>query len=377
MKKQQQGKRLLDKFKEGTLTDLERAELESWYNDYAKTAKPFDDIKSYQNDMDELSSAFPFDQVEQPRTYKLWPYIASTAVVIVLMAIGWLYFNGTREVKYSEQMLANDIKPGGNKAYLTLADGSRIVLTDSQNGELAKQSGITITKTADGQILYTVSNKNRNNGHEEYNTIETPKGGQYQVQLPDGTSVWLNAASSLKYPVSFERLKERKVILKGEAYFEVAKNKSHPFIVKTDKQEVEVLGTHFNINSYSNDLLTKTTLLEGSVKVSGNDESKILYPGQQACLSATGNMNVIQVDTELTVAWKNNLFMFESETIENIMKMVERWYDVEVVYEGELTDDRFGGSVSRFENVSKVLKILESTKSVHFKIEGRRITVMK
>lgn len=376
MKPKKPGRELLKKLRKGTISPGEQQQLESWYDDYARSAAPFDDLQVYQQDMRKLDEAFPFAERRTDKIARLWTILSGVAAALLFTAAAALFYFKQSE-KPSGQAFANDIKPGGNKAYLTLSNGEKIVLTDAKNGEVARQAGITITKTADGQLLYVVSDASPADAKlsNAYNTIETPKGGQYQLSLPDGSKVWLNAASSLTYPVSFANLKTRKVSLKGEAYFEVAKDKFHPFTVTTDQQELEVLGTHFNLNAYETS--TKTTLLEGMVKVSGTKDSRILNPGQQSSLMPSGKLSITPADTELVMAWKNNLFMFESEKIENIMKMLERWYDVEVVYESELTNDRFGGAVSKFDNISKVLKILESTKSVHFKIEGRRITVMK
>ncbi|MGV3508539.1 MAG: FecR family protein [Sphingobacteriaceae bacterium] len=317
------------------------------------------------------------------RKITLWPKFAAAMLVFALSAATYFYFNNTQNeeviVETTELRYKNDVEPGGNKAVLTLADGKRIDLTNLKNGEVIEQSGIKITKTADGKLTYKITGDVQLNGADlAFNTIETPMGGQYQIQLPDGTKIWLNASSSLKFPASFTSITERKVELRGEAYFEVAHNKSSPFKVTTSNQVVEVLGTHFNVNAYTNEGAVKTTLLEGSVKVVGTSSpnSQMLKPGQQASLK-TGKITVNQIDTELAVAWKNDLFMFEHDNIQYIMRMIERWYNVDVQYVGSIPDDKFGGAVSKFQNVSEVLKTLELTGKVHFKIEGRRIVVTK
>jgi ferric-dicitrate binding protein FerR (iron transport regulator) len=313
----------------------------------------------------------------QPRLVRLWPRIAAAASIILIAGAGLFYYNQKQHTnQVANTVVKQDIRPGGSKAILTLANGKKISLTDAANGAIAKQSGVSITKTANGQLIYSILHTNHNSGELEYNTVETPKGGQYKVQLPDGTSVWLNAESSLKYPASFAALKERKVELNGEAYFEVAKDKTHPFKVKTNKQEVEVLGTHFNINSYANEPGIKTTLLEGSIKVSNALASKIIKPGQQSFLMGD-EIHIDDVDTQVAVAWKNNNFMFENNDIKSVMRMVERWYNVEIVYDGPLPTEKFGGAVSRFDNISSVLKILESTGGARFRIEDRKIFVSK
>jgi transmembrane sensor len=211
-----------------------------------------------------------------------------------------------------------------------------------------------------------------------YNTIETPKGGQYRIDLPDGTMVWLNAGSSLRYPNRFAG-QERKVALTGEAYFEVAKNKQMPFRVVSGKQVVEVLGTHFNINAYTDEASVKTTLLEGSVNVllQETHQSELLNPGQQAVVKYNGSSIVVQpVKVEEAVAWKNGYFMFVDADLESIMRQLARWYDVEVAYEGNLGSLKFGGMVSRSKSIAQTLRILELTGNVRFKVAGRRVTVM-
>lgn len=326
---------------------------------------------------------------KEPIKQKLWIKRIAVAAMLVLCTSAGLYFYLGNQKSTNNNQLAGDIAPGGNKALLTLADGSKIVLDEALKGNLTSQNGVRISKADDGRLVYTINetedptqNINNESGLILTNTISTPRGGQYQVNLPDGTYVWLNAASELKFPLSFGKLKERRVELQGEAYFEVKKDATKPFLVVTDKQEVQVLGTHFNISSYKDELDTKTTLLEGSVKVShlgGNLlDQRVLKPGQQSLIrSASNKINVKEVDTHVQIAWKDGLFFFENEPIENIMKQISRWYDVDVIYEGDVVGKTVWGSVTRFANVSKVLAVLELTGEIHFKVEGRRITVRK
>lgn len=335
--------------------------------------------------MDQTSSDQIFDRViampqKKIRKNTLWKPIAAAASILVVAALSlYLYTNSTLNRQKRSVSYASHIKPGDNKAYLTLANGKKIVLSDAKNGTLVAQNGIQITKTNDGQLVYTVTGNN-NSTSSDYNTIETPKGGQYQVRLPDGTNVWLNAASSLKYPSAFKG-SERKVELSGEAYFEVTKNRKMPFRVITNNQIVEVLGTHFNVNSYLDEPDTKTTLLEGSVRVkrSHSTSSVVINPGQQARLKQNENdgINVIAADMEEVMAWKNNYFRFNNENIESVMRKISRWYNVDIEYKGAISDEEFNGIVSRTKNITQVLEMLEDTKSIHFKIEGRRIVVMK
>ena len=193
------------------------------------------------------------------------------------------------------------------------------------------------------------------------------------MHLPDGTNIWLNAASSVKFPVVFSQ-SERRVELQGEAYFEVAKDKSKPFIVTTSGQSVTVLGTHFNISSYPDDSETKTTLLEGSVKVNALGSSKIIKPGEKAVRTKKG-FEVSRADVEETMAWKNGYFRFSDEQMEDVTRKLSRWYNVEFVFEGQPSAERFNGIISRNKNLGQVLKMLEKTKAIHFQKRGRRIIV--
>lgn len=303
--------------------------------------------------------------------------VAAAAVLLIAMTAVFFYRN------YKElagpQVVKNDINPGKNKAVLTLSNGQKISLTDALNGQLAQQAGVTISKTANGQLIYQAAPNSSGKNITEYNTIEAPRGGQWQVILPDGSKVFLNASSSLKYPVSFVA-KERKVELKGEAYFEISHNKKSPFRVIAKGQTVEVLGTHFNIMSYDDEKAVKTTLLSGSVKVFSNKsaaESLILKPGEQSQVSV-GEMKLIRdVDLEDVLAWKNGYFKF-NENLRSIMTKVARWYDVEVIYETQPDPEfKFKGEISRDKNISELLNMLDYTGNVHFKIEGRRVIVKK
>jgi transmembrane sensor len=270
-----------------------------------------------------------------------------------------------------------DVSPGGNKAILTLSDGSTIVLDGAANGTLTQQGNSKIIKMTNGQLVYNSSSVKP--AEVLYNTITTPKGGQYQLILADGSKVWLNAASSLRYPVTFTG-KERKVELTGEAYFEVAKNAAMPFKINVEgRSEVEVLGTHFNINSYVDEGTINTTLLEGSVKVTGfsNHNSKLIVPGEQAQLHQNGLISLNRnLNIEEVMAWKNGNFFFNKSDLQTVLRQLSRWYDVEIVYEGNVPKREFEGEMERGLNLSQVLKILEKN-DVHFKIEKNKLIVMK
>lgn len=368
---------LLKKYEEGNCTPEEEAIIESWYNQQARK----NNIKPIQEDLSEtkdLMWEMIGQQVPAPKRMSIayWR-IAAAAAILMVVGAGFYFYTSNHNQEFPQELKlsqASDIAPGGNKAYLVLADGKRIALTDAKNGTLAQQSGITITKKADGQLIYTISEQKSGNP-SGFNTIETPNGGQYQVGLPDGTTVWLNAASSLKYPVSFANNNQRKVELNGEAYFEVAKDKTKPFRVISKGQEVEVLGTHFNVNSYANEQAVRTTLFEGSVKVSNSGDQKILKPGQQSAAQNAG-LTVTAANLQEVLAWKNGYFDFNDEEIQSVMRKLSRWYNVDIEFNGKITAERFNGGISRYKNISQVLSLLSSTGAVHFKIEGRRIIVM-
>ena len=307
---------------------------------------------------------------------RVWLKIAATVTIFIFLGVGLhrIYKNNPSEDQASNlvQEKAEKIVPGGNKAVLTLADGSKVILNDVNNGHLASQDNVEIQKTDDGQIVYSVKGT-QTLQKAQLIAISTPRGGQYEIILPDGSKVWLNAESSLKYPVYFSG-KERIVEMTGEAYFEVARNNNMPFKVIANAAEIKVLGTHFNVMAYDNERFIETTLLEGSVNVN----NRVLKPGQKAQMNkVTNSMSISAADTEEAVAWKNGFFMFKNENIQSIMRKIGRWYDVETEFKGKNTmHANYGGTISRFEDVSEVHKIMELTGVIHFKIEGRRILVM-
>jgi len=383
-------KELLEKYLQGDCTAEEKAIVESWHLNEL-------DLKKIQPQPDQIESAY--EQiwsriskealVKKKASLKRTHYrYASAAIIFITVAAG-LFLLVNRKLSHPtiHDLLVKtgkDVAPGGNKAILTLADGSKISLTDAANGNLAKQADIIISKTKDGQIIYTTKESALSSvtaGTALINTIATPRGGQYQINLPDGTKVWLNAQSSLKYPIRFNN-KAREVELSGEGYFEVYKNHI-PFIVKTKMQEVTVLGTHFNINSYDDEATTNTTLFEGSVSVQVKNKVNtlqtaafMLKPGQASIVGNNRPPKVVQADVESTVAWRNNLFVFKDESLESISRKLSRWYDVEVSFEGKPINLSFVGMVSRSKNISSVLKIMESAGDLHFKIQGKKIVIV-
>ncbi len=303
-------------------------------------------------------------------------YAAAAIIICMLSASVYFLFKAKPHPQISKteniQSDKNDVAPGKNKAILTLANGSSIILDSAANGTLTTQGNSKILKLNGMRSYNTLKNKS---SEVLYNTISTPRGGQYQLMLADGSKVWLNAASSLRFPASFAG-KERKVELLGEAYFEVAKNAAMPFKVKVNGMEVEVLGTHFNINSYDNESTILTTLLEGSVKINKNNSSGFLKPGQQAQMNKAGEIKIINnVDVEEAIAWKEGKFQFDRADIHDIMRQLARWYDVDVEYKGNVSS-HFGGTISRDVNLSQVLNMLHLTGEVKFQIEDKKVVVM-
>lgn len=384
---------LLDKYKKGICTPQEKAAVENWYNQQSEMTSDDLDEPDYDQTRKEIWTALQSRRIKALNENKdksviglKRHYLSIAASLLIVVAAGLFFLMYKRQeqpLKTSEQ--ASIARPGGNKAYLTLSNGKRIVLNDTLSGTLAVHAGVKITKTANGQIACEVI-PGKAGDPLKYNTLEAPKGGQYQITLVDGTKIWLNAASVLRYPSQFAG-KERKVELTGEAYFEVAKSKTKSFVVVSKQQEVQVLGTHFNINAYEGEAGIKTTLVEGSVKITASSSSQkreaamelddvILKPGQQSTVK-DNRINIKEVDTEEAIAWKNGYFTFENDNLEMIMRKLERWYDVEVTYTGRISNRvKVMGSISRNTELPELLKMLESTDKFKFKTEGRRITVM-
>jgi len=373
---------ILIKYRRNEATQEEIKFLESYYNLFELN----DDLITDENEADYLYlkdaiKAKVDERIAQyekkPVTMPLrsgWARYAVAASILLFISVGAYFFIRNRHK--ADNLAANSYKgilPGTNKATLTLANGTTISLDDAANGQIAKQAGVKITKTADGQIVYQAEATGQNQAVQ--NTVTTPNGGQYKIILPDGTNVWLNAASSITYPTVFKGA-EREVTLNGEGYFEVTKNKAMPFRVKSALQTIEVLGTHFNVNAYGDEALLKTTLLEGSVKVTSATNSILIVPGEQAVIGRTGNGTISkqQVDLDKEVAWKNGVFSFADEDIREVMRQVSRWYDIDVVYEGDMPTEKFFGEISRSSKLTDVFKILELN-NMKFSVEGKTVKV--
>lgn len=380
---------LLKKYKEGTLSDHEKAMLESWYIHYAsKGNPPHLSEEQLMEGLVNIENNLPLKN--KKNSFKTWIRISAAAFLLVSFSFS-VYFFQTKFKNNDNTSLAvrQDVSPGSNKAVLTLADGTQVNLNDDQEGIVI---GKDIIKYNDGSSV-SHPNPHALQGSEEPSsallTLTTPKGGQYQITLPDGTKVWLNAASTLKYPSRFSR-NERRVELEGEAYFEVApvgmRNSNSalegsplPFFVSSAQQDVKVLGTHFNINAYANELSTKTTLLEGSVEVSAiaNSHWQLLSPGQQAILN-NNKFQVKNINVDYEIAWKEGIFRFKEESLESIMRKIARWYSVDVDFKEEsLKKETFVGVISKYSQASEVLKMLEMAGDARFSIIDNTIIVQK
>ncbi|MDB4923073.1 FecR family protein [Mucilaginibacter sp.] len=373
---------LLSKFKNGTCSKKELRLIEKWmlmHDEGDSTGLTEDDFEQAGK---EIWLRIQAVKNHQQQKISLWPRIAVAASFIVCLSVvtyilmkkpAVLIVKNTAPLR--EKM---GIAPGGNKATLTLANGKTIVLTGAQNGRLATQGNIAITKAADGQIVYHIKEQKEETANSQvaYNTVTTPRGGQYQIYLPDGSHVWLNAASSIKYPTAFTG-KTREVELSGEAYFEIAKNPQKPFRVNTgNRQQIEVLGTHFNVEAYADDNHINTTLLEGSVKLIYGQRQAILVPGQIAINDLPESLVVKKANIEAVMAWKNGLFIFNDENIKVVMKKAARWYDFDVEYRGDIQEKKFGGIISRYKSVTELLDNMNISSGIQYKIEGRKIILM-
>ena len=381
---------LAERFLLGVATEKEIALLHEWYDTADK-----EEIELVFTSEPETAEAVGkrlfgrLQQVIQQERYEMRHrrivltrrWIAAASVIFVIGFAGKYFWDAARSTEPERGVArvtkpGNDLPPGSNKARLWLGDGSVIDLADAKNGTIRHEAGARIEKK-DGQLIYGGAESS------EMNTIQTPRGGQYEVILADGTKVWLNSASSLSYTTTFTG-KNRQVLLKGEAYFEVAEDKNKPFKVSAGDVQVEVLGTHFDVMAYEDENAINTTLLAGAVRVTGKGmgsrvltgpASRVLAANQEASMDrSSGSLSVNEVDAEEAVAWKDGFFEFEGVSIETVMRQLARWYDVDVEYEGK-TDKHFRGKISRSSNVSEVFKMLELTGEVHFSTEGKKIIV--
>ena len=381
-----------EKWMNGTITEDEKIALFNWYDQFddseltldPKFAGLFRDLRQEMlNDIRQKLGQPP--PVRQMTVRKV---AMAAAALLCLIAGGWYYSSHkgaagssitSTTSKTAGPVSRQDILPGSNKAILTLGDGSTIVLDSARTGKLAHQGNTQVLKTGDGQLQYTPNS--RAESMVAYNVLSTPRGGQYKLTLQDGSNVWLNAGSSIRYPTAFTG-KERRVEITGEAYFEIARNVAMPFRVvvnpstqNDDRLEIEVLGTQFNINAYKDEPGMSTTLVEGSVRLVKGRAAGVLKPYQQALISTDGSLRTKPLaDVEQIIAWKNGAFEFDDADISAVMRQISRWYDVEVDYEGKAPTDHFSGRFSRNTSLAGVLKILNIS-GIQLIAENKKIII--
>ena len=391
--------RLMEGYESGTLTPAEELAYLQWYRQ-AGLAE-FDGVFAARQNLSDVSSSYPdqleafrermeaaiqdFEEADQPAASPVFSrprrgmirYISVAAAVLVCVSIGgWWWSNANHPAPKSAPIVRydGDALPGSDRAVLTLSNGARIILDSTADGLLTRQGSTQVVKH-NGQLAYKTADQI--GGREKdmvFNTLTTPRGGQYKLQLPDGSRVWLDAASSISYPTAFTG-KERRVRITGQAYLEMARNPSQPFITEVNGMEIKDMGTAFNISAYNDETTSKITLVSGSIEVGLNAERAVLRPAQQFQVTGGKWKIVSQADLEEALAWKENRFFFGEKTdIATIMRQLARWYDVDVKYQGQV-DIHFGGRISRQINVSKVLEKLALTGEVQFRIEGKTIIV--
>ncbi|WP_285008272.1 FecR family protein [Pedobacter faecalis] len=370
--------KLIDRFLDGEATEAEQALLQSWYHGLEiADAEGLSDKQLL--DILALKHEYMMDEPQSFRLSYRWIAVAALLLMVLSVGIYTLILNpggGSAEPVRS----AITIPPGGNKAILTLADGSRVLLgTTAGSGKVKEQGGVRLVEQGNGKLAYLIDgNSASSDGEKLMNNIRTPRGGQYQVTLSDGTRVWLNSASSISYPADFPA-GERRVEISGEVYMEVAHDETRPFRVVSGQQTVEVLGTMFNINIYPDEPAVRTTLLEGSVRViPGSNVSTtsiaVLKPGQQSIL-AGGSVKIASADVEPVIAWKNGIFKFNKTSLREVTRQLSRWYDVDFTYAAGMSDRSFSGELARNSNISEILDML-SFLDVNFKLtqqDGRKV----
>lgn len=375
---------LLKKYEERTCSTEEEKLLMLWFTEKAKNGQ-----WTWENEKEQaLVKQLMYQRISRSLFVSKWHRqkkslrtMAAAAVILLCGIITWVYLehvmdNDPYEQAYAEQAVA----PGSSAALLTLADGSTIRLDEATSGLLSNKNGVMIKKLENGELVYEVDKSIPldKNGHVRQNTISIPRGGKYQLTLPDGSKVWLNSGSTLVYPAVFVG-SQRTVTLTGEAYFEVAHNRDQPFIVKALDNEIEVTGTHFNISAYQDERQVKTTLVEGGVVVSKRNTSMVLSPGQQAISNLESNdIQRLDVDTYYALGWLNGYFVFEDQDIRTIMNDIARWYNVDIQYQGEVSGfKKIGGTYLRSKGIDELLNHLEVLSGVRFNlIEGRVIVTM-
>jgi transmembrane sensor len=367
--------KILQKYHSGTCTEQERILVERWYEELPNTSLDIAEL-AIEDDLESVWRRLKtnIEPAAVRSSYRLF-FRAAAVLVLGLLLFGGIFYTSEKERPSPNQALHQGITSEGNNTVLSLANGRRIVLESLFQGQTIIGDGIKITKTSDGRISCEMASNIRGIWPAFENTITTPRGKQFEVTLPDGSRALLNAASSLSFPTAFS-VRERRVSMSGEVYFEISKNKKQPFKVATRQMEVKVLGTHFDVAAYADDKAVSTTLFEGSVELNNNNHQIRIRPGQVSVWNENEKrFNTKAADLEATLAWKNGYFIFKEEHIQEIMKTLARWYNVPVRYEGNLSRLNFSAKISRKASIYEVLDILQSTGTIHFEIKERRIIV--
>jgi ferric-dicitrate binding protein FerR (iron transport regulator) len=374
---------LITKFLGGTATPEERQLLERWYEEFDASALAFETTSQGQADSMRRSLAAIREKIAREsgtgepvlsmKRRRRSPYRwAAAAAVLILAGVAGYFLSGPRQQAAPREIVSShqDIRPGSRKAVLTLGNGRSIALDSLRQGVLSRQGNTSVVKVKRGLLTYASQRQSAGQTKDvQYNTVTTPRGGQYQIVLADGSRVWLNSSSSIRFPTRFTGA-GREVSVTGEVYFEIAPNRGIPFVVKAGKVSVQVLGTHFNVMAYPDEPAVKTTLLEGSVKVARGAGTLVLKPGQQADVNAEGAMKLVtDVNTDEIIAWKNNLFWFDGNDIREVMNALARWYDVDIDITGNIPD-RFTGSIPMDLPFSKVFGMLQQTGRINYRIVG-------
>jgi transmembrane sensor len=396
--------RLLEKFASGSYTNAEYQTFISW-KENCSAAEYEQMLVSWEAIIENNTHFEPFDKslfekielgldqidgkkikphqqlhVNADRKISLWPSIVAAASILLFVAVGLHFiFQKKQPAKQIAHNLTHDIGPGGNKAMLTLANGQKIILDDAKNGLVANQGNAVVNKNQGGGLVYTAQTSTESHLNDgSYDTLTTPRAGIYHITLADGSKIWLNAATSIRYPAAFTGKYRTVELLYGEAYYEVNHNSNMPFRVIVGSQITEDIGTSFNINAYRDEPVIKTTLLEGSVRVAEGNTAEILKPEQQSQINVDGENRKIKVvngaDIDEIIAWKNGFFQFTNADLQTVMRQLARWYDMDVVYNGPISKSLFTGDIHRNINASEAMQILAFL-NIDYKITGKKITI--
>jgi transmembrane sensor len=369
-------KELLKRYREGNCTEQEKESVELWFHLTSEQSdwqwrNPAHKEKLRDNI---LSGIREITRQPEPEKFRIWSYISVAASVLILLFAGGYYYFSNQKNPLQKPFHQIAVAPGSKQAMLTLSDGSSVLVNDAARGVVASDGFSLVLKNNEGALEYQSANDHQK--HAGRNTLAVPRGGTFQITMPDGTKAWINSASTITYPAG-NTDSERLVELTGEAYFEVTKDKKRPFRVISNGTEILVTGTHFNVSAYEDDQQVTTTLAEGAVVVSNHGQQKTLTPGQQSMSSASGDITLGKVDLESALAWKEGYFVFEDQDLKSVMKMVSRWYDVEIEYQGTIPDSKFGGTFSKSKSLDGLLNYLKQLSNIQFKQQGNKITIMK